>query len=217
MRRSLGLAVVRACVDGRFRAPAEAAGPVASDAVAEWRRTGWRSFHWEPWFAGLDPGGRAMVLAEAVTWASALWSAADWSRLGPRAVLGAPDVVWACPGPHPVRLRGRTEVTVDIGGGQPGTVRTGGATALVSVSGGRPQEGWPEELGFLALVAAVRYPERPVPARVLGLWPDSGDHLVVEVDGAVLASAAGRVVSTVGDIADARAGHDRSGADLSPR
>ncbi len=95
---------------------------------------------------------------------------------------------------------------MDIGGAQPRTDRAAGATALVSVSGGRPQEGWPEELAFLALVAAVRFPERPVPARVLGLWPDSGDHLVVEVDGAVLAGAAGRVVSTVADTADARAG-----------
>ena len=208
VRRSLGLAAVRACIDGRFRAPAEAVVAVAGEAVEDWRRTGSRSFHWEPWFAGLGSGARAVVLADAVTWASGLWTAVEWTRIGPRAVLGAPDVVWACPAPHPVRLRGRSEVTVDLGGPHPGDGRTGGATALVTVSGGSPREGWTEELAFPALVAAVRSPHRPVPARVLGLWPDSGDHRVVEVDGAVLGAAARRVVSMVADTADARAGHD---------
>ena len=31
----------------------EAVGPISGEAVAEWERTGWRTFHWEPWFAGL--------------------------------------------------------------------------------------------------------------------------------------------------------------------
>ena len=39
--------------------------------MSEWRQTGWRTFHWEPWLAGLPAGARAVVLAEAVTWATA--------------------------------------------------------------------------------------------------------------------------------------------------
>ena len=74
VRRSLGIAAVRACVEGRFRAPAEAVGPVADLAVEEWRRSGWRTFHWEPWYAGLGAGGRASVLAEATTWATPIWA-----------------------------------------------------------------------------------------------------------------------------------------------
>ena len=63
VRRSLGLAAIDACLAGYFRAPLEAVGPVAERAVAEWERSGWRTFHWEPWYAGLGTGGRGAVLA----------------------------------------------------------------------------------------------------------------------------------------------------------
>lgn len=69
--------------------------------------------------------------------------------------------------------------------------------ALASVAGGRPSDAWTGELAYLALVAALRSPNRPVPARVAGLWPDAGIHLVVDIDGEVLASAVDRVVATV--------------------
>jgi hypothetical protein len=76
--------------------------------------------------------------------------------------------------------------------------------ALVSVSGGCPSRGWPDELAFLALVAALRSPSRPVPVRVAGLWPDSGHHHIVDIDGDALMSAADRVVATVSTAVDAR-------------
>ena len=118
-RRSLGLAVVRACVSGRFRSPAEAAAVVVDDAVVEWSRTGNRSFYWEPWVAGMAPGARAVVLAEAVTWATSLWSSLDWSVVPATTQIGGPDDVWACPLRRTVRLKGRCELRLplSIGGG----------------------------------------------------------------------------------------------------
>lgn len=196
-RRSLGLAAVRACADGRFRGPAEAVGPLADGAVDEWRRTGWRTFHWEPWFAGLGAGARAVVLAEATTWATPLWVSADWATLGDRARIGGPDDVWTCPGPRTVRLKGRCEARV--------------APARVSLSCGVPGPTWAEELGYLALVAALACPDEPVPARVVGMWPEAGARRSLEVDEALLGAVADRVVEVVGRIARAHgataAGH----------
>jgi len=190
VRRSLGLAAVRACADGRYRGPAEAVGPVAAEAVDEWRRTGWRTFHWEPWFAGLGVGARAAVLAGAVTWATPVWASADWAALGDRAVVGGADDLWTCPGVPTVRLKGRCEARV--------------GPALVSVSCGAPGAHWAEELGYLGLVAGLSDPDHRLPARVVGLWPESGDRRTAPVDEALLVAAVDRVVAAVDLVACGR-------------
>jgi hypothetical protein len=206
VRRSLGLAVVDACADGRFRSPLDAVDPVASLAVERWQETGWRTFHWEPWVAGLADGARAMVLAEAAGWATALWSSLDWSALDPRTRIGGADDQWACPATHTVRLKGRSDVRVPLSASGPGVVEDGneGTVALVSLSGGCPSPAWREELAYLALVASLRSPSRPVPARVVGVWPDAGADRVVEVDEGALTAAADLVVATVTAVVEAR-------------
>jgi len=214
-RRSLGLAAVRACVEGRFRGPAAAVGPLAEHAIDEWRRSGRRTFYWEPWFAGLGPGGRAVVLAGAVTWATPLWAAFDWSEVGSRSVVGGADDLWTCPGRASVRLKGRYEVRIgggrcegSAGEGQGASSasrgrgpdmsgHSGGPATLVSLSGGSPGDGWREELGYLALVAVLSPSGGPAPIRVTGLWPDTGARRTVTVDEDLLMAAAERVVATV--------------------
>jgi hypothetical protein len=206
-RRSLGLAVVRACVSGRFRSPAEAAPVVADEAVVEWTRTGQRTFHWEPWLAGLSPGARAVVLAEAVTWATSLWSSLDWSILATATQIGGPDDVWACPPRRTVRLKGRSELRIPLTTEQlmSGPARLSSCpSALVSVSSGHPQIAWEEELGYLALVASLRLPTRPVPARIAGLWPEAGIFRVVDVDESILRAAAQRAAATVATVISSR-------------
>jgi hypothetical protein len=200
VRRSLGLAAVRASAEGSFRGPAAAVGPLATAAVDGWRRTGWRTFHWEPWFAGLGAGGRAVVLAEAVTWATPLWSGFDWTVSGPRSVVFGADDSWTCPAPRTVRLKGRSELrfSLDTPDRKGAAAGRGDPSALVSVSGGVPGDGWREELAYLALVAGLRSTDRPVPARVLGMWPDAGEQRLVEIDEEVLARAVDLVVATVG-------------------
>ncbi len=206
-RRSLGLAVVRACVSGRFRSPAEAAPVVADEAVVEWTRTGQRTFHWEPWLAGLSPGARAVVLAEAVTWATSLWSSLDWSVLPTATQIGGPDDVWACPLRRTVRFKGRCELRLPLTADQlvSGPARLSSCpSALVSVSSGRPQIAWEGELGFLALVVSLRLPSHPVPARIAGLWPEAGIFRVVDVDERILTAAAQRAAATVATVIGAR-------------
>ena len=219
VRRSLGLAIVDSCVTGRFHTPLEAAGPLADEAVAGWHRTGWRTFHWEPWFAGLADGARAAVLAEAVSWATSLWTAFEWRALGSLPQVGGVDDQWSCPASRALRMKGRSELRVALAVDRAWDGQRAGAgdgrhpeesgrlhrpVALVSMSGGRPGSSWAEELAFLALAAGLRSPSRPVPARVVGLWPDSGIHGTVEVGADILMAAADRVVSTVGLVVDAR-------------
>jgi hypothetical protein len=208
VRRSLGLAAIESCLQHRYGTPAEAVEAVADDAVASWVRTGWRTFHWEPWFGGLPVGARSVVLAEAATWATALWSAADWNQFASVPTTGGPDDQWICTAARTVRLKGRSELRFGVPG--PECCRTGrhreigsegGAPyppmVLVSVSGGVPTEEWRSELGFLALVASLRSPSRPVPTRIAGLWPEAGAQRMIDVDAEILQVAADRVVSTV--------------------
>ncbi len=207
VRRSLGLALVNACATGRFRSPCEGAGPVAADAVTEWRRTGWRTFHWEPWFAGLPLGARAVVLADAVGWASAVWSSFDWSGFAALPQIGGADDQWTCPALRTIRLKARSEMRVPLTTSGPAPRGDQCATrqvALVSVSGGSPADGWPDELAYLALVAGLGSPSRPVPARVMGLWPDAGLRLTVDIDESALEGAAARVSDAVKTFVGAR-------------
>ncbi len=189
---------------------------MVADAVGRWEETGWRTFHWEPWVAGLAPGARALVVAEAVGWASSLWTSLDWSEIDPLPQIGGAGDQWVCPAVRTLRLKARPEVRVPLVGAAPGAgtgrnrtagYRTGGdrgAVGLVSVAGGHPPEAWREELAYLALVASLRSPSRPVPARVLGLWPDAGADRCVEIDEAALTGAADRVVATVAAVVEAR-------------
>ncbi len=207
VRRSLGLAIVRACVTGRFHTPMEAAGPISGEAVAEWERTGWRTFHWEPWFAGLADGARASVLADAVTWATPLWLALEWTSIPSLPEIGGVDDQWSCPAPRPVRLKGRCELRVALPeerGGPGEAARRLQPVALVSMAGGRPGGPWAEELAFLALAAGLRSSSRPVPARVLGLWPDCGAHGTVDITADLLLKAVDLVVDTVDAVVGAR-------------
>ena len=214
VRRSLGLAAIESCLQHRHGTPAEAVGVVADEAVATWARTGWRTFHWEPWFGGLPAGGRSVVLAEAATWATALWSTLDWNQFASVPLTGGPDDQWICTAARTVRLKGRSELRVGItapeccrngghrtsGSGDGAGSGDGGTcspTALVSVSGGVPAEDWRADLGFLALVASLRSPSRPVPARVAGLWPDVGAQRMLDINGEVLRVAADKVIATV--------------------
>ncbi len=201
VRRSLGLSAMDACINHRFSSPTEAVGPIADQAVSEWSRTGWRTFHWEPWIAALHPAARSAVMAEAATWATTLWSSIDWHRFDSPLGLGGPDDQWVCTAARTVRLKGRSELQVPLEATHGGGAES---TALVSVAAGIPRTGWETELGFLALVASLRSPTRPVPSRVVGLWPDAGQYRSVDITSGVLTAAGDRVIACIGAVVDAR-------------
>jgi hypothetical protein len=84
--------------------------------------------------------------------------------------------------------------------------------AMVAVTGGAPDDRWAEELAFLALVAGLASPLRPVPVRVMGVWPDAGATRMVAIDDDSLKAAADLVVDTVGTLVDARRVADAAAA-----
>jgi len=157
-------------------------------AVAEWSRSGWRTFHWEPWMAALSPAARSAALAEAATWATGLWSGLDWRAFDPSIRIGGPR--------RPMDLHGLED------GSPQGSVRAAnparagpremgpgksasGSVVDVSVGvgglgdtrrrlGNRARIPWP-------LAASLRSPSGPIPERVVGLWPDAGEFRSVDI------------------------------------
>ncbi len=146
-RRAVGLAAVARCVRRRAPSPAAAVAEVVAMGVedaADGTDPGVRPPWWAAWYRSLPAGGRAMVEAEAVTWATQLWTALEWERLV-QPVVGGGDDWWDCPGTRALTLRGRADVRV----------RAEGRPVLLVVGSGLPPSDWRCALGFPALVGAL--------------------------------------------------------------
>lgn len=195
-QRALGLAAVDRCLRGRSSSPAQAVAAVLAhgvdDAVRSESPGAPPAPWWARWYAGLGPGARATVAAEATTWATGLWTALQWDRLPRPVVLGGRDDWWDLPGRR-LTLRGRLEVRVPVDG----------RAALLLVRGGAPDAGSRAELAFCALVAALSAPAGRTPGRVLGLWPAAGALRVLPVSARSLEVASEEVVGAVGTWVDA--------------
>jgi len=206
-RRSIGIVAVRDCVEGRARTPAEGVAATVADLVAAARRGDAPAGSLAGWLVRLSGSGRAVVRAEAVTWATRLFGALEWERAGGRAAVGRRDQWWDCPLVHGVGLRGRADVrilaptaqrdTPDGDGCGNGRRGGDGAVALFTMVGGRPGPTSPVELGLAALVSVLARPGDGGPARVVGWWPDCGRALVVPVDLTMLERTAAAVEAAV--------------------
>ena len=130
---------------------------MSGEAVAEWERTGWRTFHWEPWFAGLADGARASVLADAVTWATPLWSSFEWTAPSPRSPRSA---VWTTSGAVRRRARSDSRAAASFGWPLPGD-RAGAGRRRPAPSNRWRWSRWP------AVVRAARGPR----SWLFWLWP----------------------------------------------
>lgn len=204
-RRSVGLAAVERCLRRRAAGPSQAVASVLADGAedaaggtgGEAPRAPW----WAPWYAGLAPGARAVVAAEATTWATQLWTSLDWRRLPAPVVVGGPDDWWSLPGRR-ISLRGRSEVRV----------RLEGRSVLVVVGSALPDAASRSELLFASLVPALAGAAGSAPGRVVGLWPAAGQVRVVPVDASALQEALDVVASVAAIWVDAlRARHRRRG------
>jgi len=204
-RRLLGLAAVRACVGGTERTPADAVAHVVSAAVDDARRGSQRTGSLADWLLGLPVGGRAVVRAEAVTWATQLLSALEWRILAPGPIVGS-DQWWDGPPGCRVAVRGRSEVrTLTLGDGSAVGSKLGAAPpALFSMLGGRPSPVAALELGLAGLASFMARPKEPVPARVVGWWPQCGRAMVLPVDAPSLRNTADAVVSAITSFAAVR-------------
>lgn len=186
-RRAVGLAAVQRCWRRQQPHPAAAVAAVLADAVDGPASSGaapapW----WAPWYAGLAPGGRAEVQAQALTWATALWGAMQWSALPRATTVGGRGPWWCCPADRRIVLHGRSDVQTWVEG----------RPVLVSLcSGAAPGANWRQQLAWPALVAALGAPSAPLPGRVVGIWPASGTVRVLAVDADLLAAAAAGAVT----------------------
>ena len=193
-RRAVGLAAVARCLGRPSLAPAQAVADILTAGVREVtvvpRVSGlpW----WAPCYEALDRGGRATVEAEAVTWATQLWTALSWDDLA-RPVVGGADDRWACPG-GALTLRGHADVRV----------RPSGPPALLVLGSGSPPATWRDLLGFPALVAALAGGPAAAPGRVIGLWPASGQVRILPAEATVLTDTAEAVVAAAAAWVDHR-------------
>ena len=149
-RRAIGVAAVERCVRGRASTPQTAVAEVlesgVEDLAAAARAQGGQSPPWwAEWYAGLALGGRATVQAEALTWATQLWTALDWCRFERPPVIGGRDDWWDCPGRRQLAVRGRAEVRA----------WAGSRPAMLVVAAGSPGTGWRAELAQRARVVLV--------------------------------------------------------------
>jgi hypothetical protein len=188
-RRAVGLGAVARCLGRPSLPPAPAVGDVLGmgvRAVEAGPDAGVPLPWWAAWYTGLPPAGRSMVEAEAVTWATQVWTSLSWQRLA-RPVVGGADDWWECPGTRVVTLRGHADVRV----------RPPGRPAFLVVGSEVPAGNWRLPLAFPALVSALVRGPSAVPSRVIGLWPASGQVRILPVDLALLENTADAVLSTV--------------------
>jgi hypothetical protein len=185
-RRSIGVAAVRLLAAGTARSPLEAVRSRLAES-SRWVRDGSSSAsQLDRWVDSLSPAGRAVVGAEAVTWATRLWCALDWTVFPAPPVVGR-DHWWDSPHSALLALRGRADVrTADV--------------HLVVLSG--PRRGSVRaELSLVTLVESLRLRDQDRPGRVVGWWPDSGHLVRVEPEPAALTLGADAVELAIGGTA----------------
>ena len=196
-RRAIGLAGLARSIKNHGLPPAAAVANLLTDTLVDVEaggHNGSRLAWWARWYSKQEPAVRAVVQAEATTWATEMYGTIDWSRFGRRTVVGGPDDWWRCPTARHVALQGRAEIRTWVGGRQ----------VQLVVSSGYPTVSWRAELAFPALVAALGRGIRATPARVVGLWPDTGQVRVLPIDLSTLNDAAEGVTHAVGVIAAIR-------------
>lgn len=197
-RRAVGVAAVNRCVRGLSPSPAVAVAEVLAggleDAELATGTAAVRAPWWAEWYAGLPGGGRAVVQAEAVAWATQLVTALDWRRIARLPVIGGRDDWWQCPDGPQVVLKGRADVR-SFDRRRP---------ALLVVAAGRCRADWRIELGYPGLVAALVRDAHAAPSRVVGLWPRSGQVRVLPVDLTTLRATATAVAAAAATWVDGR-------------
>jgi hypothetical protein len=146
------------------------------------------------WLAGLPAAGLAVVQAEAVTWATRLWCALDWSAFGDLPLIGR-DHWWDSPHSSLLAIRSRAEVR-SVGFDQEGHPFS---VHLVVLTGPR-RPTVRSELSVVAMVEALQAASSLPPGRVVGWWPDSGHLVKVEVDRASVTAGVEAVAHTLAGV-----------------
>jgi hypothetical protein len=173
-RRAVGLSALRALVTGSSPSPVEGVRLALHEMIsgADHGRSPTSSL--DQWVAGLSAAGRAAVQAEAVTWATRLWTSLDWPAFATTPVIGRAEV----------------RSTGSDGRGNPVSVH-------LVVLGGPRRATVRSELSVVALVEALRTGDPLPPGRIVGWWPDSGRFVAVDVDQITLSAGVATVARTL--------------------
>jgi hypothetical protein len=191
VRRALGLAAVRSQITGQTRSLIDGVHGASAGAIRSAREGQGSAASMDRWLAGLPAASLAAVEADAVTWATRLWCALDWSAFEDLPTIGR-DRWWDSPHSSLLAIRSRAEVR-SIGrdpSGDPFSVH------LVVLTGPR-RASVRAELSVVALVEALRAPPALPPGRIVGWWPDSGHLVKVEVDAFALADGVSAMTRTL--------------------
>jgi hypothetical protein len=181
-RRAIGISAMAQCLRDPTLAPARAVSEVLDLALRSSDESP-RRLWWEEWFRRIAPGARAVVQAEAVTWATQLHGALEWSRFDPPARVGG-DYRWTLPGSPRLTIHAKIDVYCSVHE----------RPVVFSMLTGLPGPQWSSALSLTALTAAMVQGSKAVPARVVGMWPASGQVRILEVDGGTLDRCSKQVV-----------------------
>ena len=139
------------------------------------------------WLAGLPPAARAAVQADAVTWATRLWCALDWTAFEEPPTIGR-DHWWDSPHSSLLALRSRAEVR-SVARDQAGSP----LSVHLVVLGGPRRATIRSELSVAAMVEVLLLPHAR--SRRVGWWGGGRTPATwsrVEIDQPALARWRGR-------------------------
>lgn len=186
-RRVLGTAAARAVASGGARDPLSAASDEIDRLCDRAARGLARPGSLATWLTSEPATVRALCAVEAATWAAGLLSLVAPDRAAAGLAIGVADA-WHDVPRAAVTLRGRRDAVARAG-------REGERAALLRVRDGLPGDDSVDGLLTDGLVDALAAPQRPIPARVVGAWPDAGVCLVVDFDDDAVRRAARVVVA----------------------
>ena len=189
-RRLLGAAAARAVLEKRSSCPLAAVRSEVDEVIARAAQEHTRPGSLGTWLGEAPRGVQAAALAEASAWATELLISLSPRLLEAGPLVGRADPVWAVPGAPWISLRARRDLEVTLDS----TLKT---RALLCVRNGRPSPLAVEDLGLVGLIDALARPSLPLPNRVVGLWPDAGRAVSLEIDAEAMRSAARRIVHAV--------------------
>lgn len=192
-RRAIGSEAVAHCLRDRALAPAQAVARVL-ERTTDPRGGGRGSAWWEEWFRSIPPGARAVVQSEAVTWATQLYGALEWSRIERQVRIGC-DYRWECPGAKRVTLHAKADVQA----------WAHDRPVLLMMPTGVAGPRWSSTLALAALAAGLVSGADSVPARVVGMWPASGQVRILPVENGTLEEASKSVIQAAWALTQHRA------------
>lgn len=176
-RRAIGTAAIRRCLKEPGLSPSRAVSEVLD--MASRRCEPYESCWWADWFNRLPFGAKGVVQAEAVTWSTQLFEALDWSRFETNPEPGI-DYRWDSPTKPPILIHSKVDVRIHLGA----------RPVLFLLPTGVAGKHWNDGFLLAVLAASLCGGITAVPARVVGLWPSSGQVRVLEVESGTLGRAA---------------------------